>query len=103
MSPVQTNWLPGILMLLGCGVIGAALALASRRRARVIASTARPLEFRELLATRDSLIDRLQEIEETASRRAPEQLARERYEIEIEAAAILRAIEETASRKGWDK
>ena len=94
MSPLQTNWLPVILMILSGGVIGAALAWVSRRRAGAIAPAAVPLERRELLATRDSLIDRLREIEDTASKRTPEQLALilERYQIEVEAAVVLRAI-----------
>jgi len=95
MSPAtNTDWLPGIIMLLSGGVIGAALVWwSSKRKGRVVEPAVRPLELRELVAKRDALVDRLRELEDTASKRTPEQLAEERYAVELEAAAVMRAID----------
>lgn len=100
MPPAQTDWLPVIIVLLSGGGIGAALARASRKRARVIAPSAQPLALRDLLATRDALIDRLREIGTPASTGGRDHFARERHELEIEAAGVVRAIEKEAKRLG---
>lgn len=103
MSPSHTDWLPGIIMLLSGGAIGAVLVWwASRRKGKTAAPEARPLELRELLATRDTLIDELREMDDTASKRTPEQLAHERYALELEAARVLLAIEEEAKREAQE-
>lgn len=52
-----------------------------------------PLELRDLAGRRDALLVQLRELEDTASKRTPEQLARERYALELEAARTLRALD----------
>jgi tetratricopeptide (TPR) repeat protein len=54
------------------------------------------LERRDLEARRDALVQQLRELDDTASKRTPEQLARERYALELAAAAVLRDLERHA-------
>jgi tetratricopeptide (TPR) repeat protein len=49
---------------------------------------------RDLAGKRDALLRQLQELEDTASKRTPEQLARERYALELEAARVLLALDD---------
>ena len=44
------------------------------------------LDQRDLEARRDALLQQLRELDDTASKRTPEQLARERYALELQAA-----------------
>ena len=48
------------------------------------------LDARDLVARRDALLQQLRELEDTAAKRTPEQLALERYALELEAARALR-------------
>ena len=104
---MQVDWIPG-LIILGIGaVLGLALLWWTRRKegrkseeapdgetAERLEARALPDELRDLRAERDHLIRRLQELEDLASSRTEAQLARERYELELRAAEILRRIEE---------
>src|SRR4051812_40276542 len=84
-------------MVLGIGLVaGAALVwrvlTASKARAEEPAS----LEIRDLTGKSEALIVQLRELEDTASKRTPEQLARERYALELEAARAFLALDERA-------
>jgi cytochrome c-type biogenesis protein CcmH len=52
------------------------------------------MEVRDLAGKSEALLHQLRELEDTASKRTPEQLARERYALELEAAKALLALEE---------
>jgi tetratricopeptide (TPR) repeat protein len=52
------------------------------------------LQVRDLAGKRDALLRQLRELEDTASKRTPEQLARERYALELETARVLLALDE---------
>jgi tetratricopeptide (TPR) repeat protein len=92
----SVDWFPA-LFVLGIGLaLGTAamllVAAASRRAGRAAAGT--PLLVRDLAGKRDALLRQLRELEDTASKRTPEQLAQERYAIELEAAGVLLALDE---------
>src|SRR6266851_9485965 len=95
MNNQGVDWIPA-LAVLSAGVLGAGLLwrvfAGSRRVARTSASV--PLQVRDLAGKRDALLRQLRELEDTASKRTPEQLARERYALELEAAKALLALEE---------
>jgi tetratricopeptide (TPR) repeat protein len=52
-----------------------------------------PLELRDLAGARDALVGQLRELDDTAAKRTPAQLARERYDLELRAARVLRDLE----------
>jgi cytochrome c-type biogenesis protein CcmH len=56
-----------------------------------------PLDVRDLLGRRDALIQQLRELEDTAAKRTPEQLAKERYALELESARVLMRLDERAA------
>lgn len=57
-----------------------------------------PLELRDLDGRLEALLGQLRELEDLAHKRSPEQMARERYALELEAAAALRARESGAAQ-----
>jgi cytochrome c-type biogenesis protein CcmH len=92
----SVDWVSA-LAVLGTGLI-VGLAIVWRtfsvaRRGKAGAGVA-VLEARDLAGKSDSVIRQLRELEDTATKRSPEQLARERYELELEAARALLALEE---------
>lgn len=91
-------WVPA-LVVLGAGLIAGFVlvwrVLSSSRRAAKAGVTA--LEARDLAGKREVLLRQLRELEDTASKRTPEQLARERYGLELETAKTLLALEEKAA------
>ncbi len=90
-APVQ--WLPA-LVFLGVGLfLGAALAWRARK-GKPAPKPAVPLEVRDLAGQRAVLVRQLRELEDTAAKRNPEQLARERYDLEIALARTLQALDE---------
>lgn len=94
----NTDWIPAILMLSVGAVIGIVLmwrVLSAKRaeRAEAIVPDVEDLELRDLHAKRDALIQQLRELEDTAVKMTPEQLAHERHDLEIEAARVLRDID----------
>jgi tetratricopeptide (TPR) repeat protein len=103
MSGAETvDWFTALLVL-GIGLsLGTAavllVAAASRRAGR--AAAALPLPVRDLAGKRDVLLRQLREMEDTASKRTPEQLARERYALELEAAGVLLALGERLPQEG---
>lgn len=98
------DWLPPVLMLAAGLVVGViALFVISRRSRTAPEKSAKDapaamersdldLELRDLEAKRDDLLLQLREMEDTSAKLEPEQLAAERYEIELETAAVLRDI-----------
>jgi tetratricopeptide (TPR) repeat protein len=91
-GPVQ--WLPPLAFLaVGLVLGGLALWLLRRRGAGQPAPVAEPLERRDLTEKRDALLRQLRELEDTGAKRSPEQLASERYSLEIEAARVLLALD----------
>jgi cytochrome c-type biogenesis protein CcmH len=95
------DWIPPILMLAAGLVVGViVLAILSRRKPS--AAAAAPvddaaaeldLELRDLEAKREGLILQLREMEDTASKLEPEQLAAARWDTELATARVLREID----------
>ncbi|MFL5310183.1 MAG: tetratricopeptide repeat protein [Myxococcales bacterium] len=90
------DWGPAVAVL-AVGLVFGALAVLrlfviSRRAGQKAAGV--PLQVRDLAGKRDTLLRQLRELEDTASKRTPEQLARERYALELETAGVLLALDE---------
>jgi tetratricopeptide (TPR) repeat protein len=95
----SVDWVPA-LAVLAVGLLTATLFTlrlfaVSRRAAQ--AGRGVPLQVRDLAGKRDAFIRQLREMEDTAGKRTPEQLARERYALELETARVLLALEEQAA------
>ena len=96
MPPSQVDWTPAVVVL----TVGVALGLFFIWRALHAGRAAAPapavpaLELRDLEAKRDALIVQLRELEDTAAKRTGDQLASERYELELEAARAWHALDE---------
>jgi tetratricopeptide (TPR) repeat protein len=90
MEPVAWGWPVGML---AAGVL-VGLALLWRLRGAPApathASAPVPPELRDLDARLDALLGQLRELDDLADTRRPDQLARERYALELQAAAALR-------------
>jgi tetratricopeptide (TPR) repeat protein len=101
MSGIEAvDWLPGLGVLAAGLVVGIVLAwrsVAAARKAQRSAAQPLPLEVRDLEGKRDALFRQLEELDDTASKRTPAQLAQERYGLELEAARALLALEEAAA------
>ncbi|TMB28370.1 MAG: hypothetical protein E6J65_03990, partial [Deltaproteobacteria bacterium] len=93
-AETSVQWAPA-LVVLGAGlIVGFALVwrlLSASRRA--VKAGAAALEARDLAGKSEMLFRQLRELEDTASKRTPEQLARERYALELEAAKALLELE----------
>ena len=91
MESTSVDWVLPLTVLAASLVAGALLVwrayASTRNRARQPEEA--PLAFRDLLGKRDDLVRQLREQEDTAAKRTPEQLARERYALELEAARTL--------------
>lgn len=96
MPPLQTDWLAPTMVLLGSAAIGVLLSWATRRSVDANAPSAHAPGLRELVATRDALVDQLRDLQDAGSTHATEQHTAERRSIELQAAAVLRAIEKEA-------
>lgn len=97
-APIE--WLPAVAILAAGLVFGAVLVwrfvfAAPRSAAKAAAPV--PAEVRDLAGRTDALLLQLRELEDTAVKRTPEQLARERYALELEAAQTLLALEESGA------
>ena len=101
MSGIEAvDWLPGLGVLAAGLVVGLVLAwrsVAAARKAQRSAAQPVPLEVRDLEGKRDALFRQIEELDDTASKRTPAQLAQERYGLELEAARALLALEEAAA------
>jgi tetratricopeptide (TPR) repeat protein len=98
------DWLPPILMLAAGLVIGVIVAGIVARRGRSAAGAVAAadaaselsdlqLELRDLDAKKEDLLSLLREMEDTAAKREPAQLAIERYAAELETAEVLQSID----------
>ena len=88
------DWVSAVVVL----VVGLALGAVFvwRMRAGGAAAPSPPassLECRDLLGQREVLLRQLAELEDTAAKRTPEQLARERYALELDTARVLRELD----------
>lgn len=110
-APASVEWLPALSILATGLVLGALLVwrllAASRRAAKASASgetrsvlppagagaVIPAVEVRDLAGKSQALLAQLRELEDTAGKRTPGQLARERYALEVEAARALVALE----------
>ncbi len=99
MPAAEVQWQPALVVLLSGLVLGAILAWWVRRRGSVSpasAPEAPPLELRDLDSRIAVLLRQLRELDDASAKRTPEQLARERYALELEAARALQAREALA-------
>lgn len=96
-APTGVDWSGAVAVLAVALVLGGALLWRLRSATALsVPAPVAPLEVRDLEGRRDALIQQLRELEDTASRRTPEQLARERAELERAAALVLRDIDRHA-------
>ncbi len=96
-AETTVEWIPALIVLATGLVLGAALVwrlLAASRRTAQAGARVPAVELRDLAGKSDALLRQLRELDDTASKRNPEQLARERYALELEAAKALLALEE---------
>jgi tetratricopeptide (TPR) repeat protein len=92
MPPTEVQWQPALVVLVSGLVLGALLVGWLRRRggpAATAAQQAPSLELRDLDGRVATLLLQLRELDEMAAKRTPEQLARERYALELAAAHAL--------------
>ncbi len=102
MMPSQVNWLPPLIVL-ALGLAGGALLLWRVRGASATRPAAPPpagesAALPDLEARRDALIDELRELELTAPKAGAAEQARQRYELELEAARVLMALDGVRAR-----
>lgn len=102
MPPTEVQWQPALVVLTSGLVLGGLLVWWLRRRggapaAVAPATTTPPIALRDLDGRLAVLLRQLRELDEMAAKRTPEQLARERYALELEAAQALREKESLAS------
>jgi tetratricopeptide (TPR) repeat protein len=92
MTEGGVDWVPA-LVALGFGLaLGAAVAVRAVLGRR--AAAAATADERDLIAKRDALVQQLREMEDTARKRPPGELARERYQLELQAARVVLALED---------
>lgn len=95
MSPGGVDWVSAVAVLVFGLVVGGFLIWRMRGAApEIVAAPEAALEQRDLLAKRDALVRQLVELDEGAAKRSPEQLARERYDLELETARVLMEIDQ---------
>jgi tetratricopeptide (TPR) repeat protein len=98
--PAQSvDWLPALSVLAAGLVVGFVFLRRIQVRGGPAPAVGQPLEARDLLARRDALIAQLRELEDLAAKREPSQLARERWELEHEAARVLRQLDRVAATR----
>jgi cytochrome c-type biogenesis protein CcmH len=85
------EWGPALIAL-AVGLAGGAFAAWRVWRGGSEAPTDAAVVLRDLHARRDALVAQLREMETAAGKRTPEQLARERYALELDAARVLMEI-----------
>ena len=95
------DWSTALLVLAGGLVLGTALVWRVFGRSRAVPPAEKhndALELRDLEGKCSALVAQLRELEDTASKRTGEQLARERYALELQAAQALLALEMRGAR-----
>jgi cytochrome c-type biogenesis protein CcmH len=99
-GPTAVDWVPPLAILTVGLVLGLVLVLRLRVAARTAPAlagapgSALPVELRDLEGQRDALFRQLRELEDTAAKRTAEQLALERYDLELRAARVLLDLEQ---------
>ena len=99
MPPAEVQWQPALGVLVSGLLLGSLLVWWVRRRGGptpTSAPEAPSLELRDLNGRIAVLLRQLRELDDMATKRTPEQLARERYALELEAARALQAREALA-------
>lgn len=96
MNPAGVIDWQSALAVLVVGLAAGGILLWRTRQVAQPNPTTGGLEQRDLEARRDALLQQLRELDDTASKRTPEQLARERYALELAAAAAMRDLERHA-------
>ena len=92
MASGDVDWGPAVGVLVVGLVLAALLVQRIRRGAATgaaMSSPSPPLELRDLDGRIEGLLQQLRELEDAAAKRTPEQLARERYALELAAAHAL--------------
>lgn len=98
MPPSAVNWTPGLIFAAIGIALGVVFLLLRRRKSDAEAApVAPPIEVRDLATRRDVLLDRLRELADAPGNRTAEQLASERSALELEAARVVRALDERQS------
>ena len=100
MEPGAVAWGWPLAALAAGLVFGSLIVWRMRRSAPAAAVSAVesvPIEVRDLDGRLDVLIGQLREMQDLAAKRSPAQLARERFALELEAAAVLRERDERAA------
>ena len=93
MNPAAVIDWQSALAVLAVGLAAGGILWWRTRRAASPKPATDGLEQRDLEARRDALLQQLRELDDTASKRTPEQLARERYALELSAASVMRDLE----------
>jgi cytochrome c-type biogenesis protein CcmH len=88
----SVNWIPSLIAL-AIGLVVGVIAVWRMARSGTALPSAGTVEARDLDARTEGLLRQLRELDDTAAKRSPEQLARERYALELEAARTLRDLE----------
>lgn len=91
-GPVAVDWTPALLVLAAGLVLGTALVwrvLGRARAAKAPAPDSGSLARRDLEGKRDALLLQLRELDDAGGKRSVEQLAQERYDLELQAARAL--------------
>lgn len=89
----EVDWVPALVALAVGLAAGGALAWRVYRSGHAPLPASEGLVARDLQATADALLRQLRELDDAAAKRSPEQLARERYALELEAARALRDLD----------
>jgi tetratricopeptide (TPR) repeat protein len=104
-SPGGIDWVSSIGVLAAGLVLGSLFVwrLLARGRDAPTEPTRTPLVLRDLAGKREALVLQLRELEDTASKRDPRQLAQERYALELEAARVLMALDDGVATQAAEK
>ncbi|WP_373048963.1 tetratricopeptide repeat protein [Vulgatibacter sp.] len=101
----ETNWLPPLLVL-GLGLLAGLVLAVKFARSKRGAAAAMPhavaiedVEVRDLRVQRDLLVAQLRELDDTAGKRTADELARDRFALELQAAAVLRDLDLAEARE----
>ncbi len=93
MEPGGVDWLPALVALaVGLG-FGAVYVWRMRASGPAAPAPELPLVRRDLGGKRDVLLRQLVELDDAAAKRSPEQLARERYVLELDTARVLQELD----------
>jgi cytochrome c-type biogenesis protein CcmH len=90
----EVDWIPA-LGALAVGLVGGAIVAWRVYRSGHAAAAVGGLPVGDLEVRSEALLRQLRELDDAAAKRTPEQLARERYALELEAARALRELERT--------